>query len=164
MTNPAKFTSTISQTLSASERARVGLWLRIARVYNLAMRDLRASLRDECTMPQFDVLAQLNRAPEGLTFSALSERLLVTAGNLTGIVDRLEKQGLAKRETNPRDRRQIFIRLTDKGHEYCNKVIPQHEAEIVRVFAGISENTVLNLRADLDALAAALDRNPQPKA
>lgn len=143
--------------LSASERARVGLWIRLARCYNLAMRELRAGLRDECTMPQFDVLAQLERSPNGLTFSALSEKLLVTAGNLTGIVDRLEKQGLARRETNPKDRRQTFIKLTDAGQEYCGKVIPQHTHDIASLLGGLSENTVQNLRSDLDQLAALLD-------
>ena len=143
--------------LTPTERSRVGLWIRLARCYNLAMRDLRAGLREECTMPQFDVLAQLERSPEGLTFSALSEHLLVTAGNLTGIVDRLEKQGLALRETNPKDRRQTFIKLTDKGREYCEKVIPQHTRDIARLLSGLNDNTVQNLRGDLDKLAALLD-------
>jgi DNA-binding MarR family transcriptional regulator len=143
--------------LTPSEKARVGLWIRLARCYNLAMRDLRAGLREECTMPQFDVLAQLERSPEGLTFSALSEHLLVTAGNLTGIVDRLEKQGLALRETNPKDRRQTFIKLTDKGREYCSKVIPQHTHEIAKMLSGLNDNSVQNLRSDLDRLAALLD-------
>ncbi|MCB9894594.1 MAG: MarR family transcriptional regulator [Planctomycetes bacterium] len=143
--------------LTQSERARVGLWIRLARCYNLAMRDLRSGLREECTMPQFDVLAQLERSPEGLTFSSLSEKLLVTAGNLTGIVDRLEKQGLAFRETNPKDRRQTFIKLTDKGREYCDKIIPQHTHDIARLLAGLSDNTVQNLRGDLDKMAALLD-------
>ncbi|MCA8917022.1 MAG: MarR family transcriptional regulator [Planctomycetes bacterium] len=147
--------------LSSSERARVGLWIRLARCYNLAMRDLRSGLREECTMPQFDVLAQLERSPEGLTFSSLSEHLLVTAGNLTGIVDRLEKQGLAFRETNPKDRRQTFIKLTDKGREYCNKIIPQHTHDIAKLLSGLSDNTVQNLRGDLDQLAALLDRKQE---
>lgn len=146
-----------NKTLSVSERARIGLWIRMARCYNLAIRELRASLRDECTMPQFDVLAQLNRSPDGLTFSALSARLLVTAGNLTGIVDRLEKQELARRETNPEDRRQTFIKLTDKGREYCDKIIPHHESEIARLFGELSDNTVQNLRADLDQVAKMLE-------
>jgi DNA-binding MarR family transcriptional regulator len=141
-------------SLTPAERARVGMWIRLARCYNLAMRDLRSGLREECTMPQFDVLAQLARVEDGLTFSALSEKLLVTAGNLTGIVDRLEKLELARRETNPRDRRQIFIRLTPRGKEYCAKVIPEHERQIVKLFAGLSENDVQNLRADLDKIAA----------
>ena len=145
--------------LTPGDRARVGLWIRIARCYNLAMRDLRAGLREECTMPQFDVLAQLERSPDGLTFSVLSEKLLVTAGNLTGIVDRLERQGLARRETNPKDRRQTFIKLTDNGRSYCDKVIPQHTQDIAKLFSGLSDNTVQNLRADLDKLAAQLDGN-----
>lgn len=140
--------------LTSAERSRVGMWIRLARCYNLAMRELRGGLRAECTMPQFDVLAQLARTEDGLTFSALSERLLVTAGNLTGIVDRLEKLELVRRETNPRDRRQIFIRLTPRGREYCAKVIPEHERQIVKLFAGISENDVQNLRQDLDRMAA----------
>jgi DNA-binding MarR family transcriptional regulator len=147
----------MTNSLTPSERARVGLWIRLARCYNLAMRDLRTGLREECTMPQFDVLAQLERSPDGLTFSALSEKLLVTAGNLTGIVDRLEKQGLARRETNPKDRRQTFIKLTDKGREYCNKVIPMHTHDIARLLSDLSDNTVQNLRTDLDKLAALLD-------
>lgn len=144
--------------LTPSERARVGLWLRLARCYNLAMRELRSGLREECTMPQFDVLAQLERSPEGLTFSALSEKLLVTAGNLTGIVDRLEKQGLARRETNPADRRQTFIKLTDKGREYCDKIIPQHTHDIAKLFGGLTDNTVQNLRSDLEQLSTLLSK------
>ncbi|MCL4731110.1 MAG: MarR family transcriptional regulator [Planctomycetes bacterium] len=140
--------------LSAAERARVGMWIRLARCYNLAMRELRGGLRAECTMPQFDVLAQLARAEDGLTFSALSEKLLVTAGNLTGIVDRLEKLELVRRETTPRDRRQIFIRLTPRGKDYCAQLIPEHERQIVKLFAGLSENDVQNLRADLDKVAS----------
>ena len=144
-------------TLTQSQRARVGLWLRLARCYNLAMRELRTGLRKDCTMPQFDVLAQLERSPDGLTFSALSEKLLVTAGNLTGIVDRLEKQGLARRETNPRDRRQTFIKLTDEGRAYCDKVIPQHTQDIAKLLEGLSDNAVQNLRNDLAQLAGLLD-------
>lgn len=146
--------------LTPAERARVGMWIRLARCYNLAMRDLRSGLRDECTMPQFDVLAQLSRADDGLTFSALSEKLLVTAGNLTGIVDRLEKLELVRRETNPRDRRQIFIRLTPRGKDYCAKVIPEHERQIVKLFSGLSENDVQNLRGDLDRMAALFEAKP----
>lgn len=112
-------------------------------------------------MPQFDVLAQLERSPEGLTFSALSEKLLVTAGNLTGIVDRLEKQGLARRETNPADRRQTFIRLTDKGREYCDKIIPQHTHDVAKLFGGLSDNTVQNLRSDLEQLSTLLGKQTE---
>lgn len=143
--------------LSATERARVGMWLRLVRCYNLALRELSGKLRADCTIPQFDVLAQIRRSPEGLTFSALSEKLLVTAGNLTGIVDRLEKRGLARREVNPKDRRQTYIKLTPAGEKYCDEIIPRHEQQIIELFARLNDNTVQNLRTDLDALAQALD-------
>ncbi|MHC4840327.1 MAG: MarR family winged helix-turn-helix transcriptional regulator [Planctomycetota bacterium] len=148
--------------LSTAERARVGMWIRLARCSNLALRELRAKLRDDCTMPQFDVLAQLCRDEQGLTFSALSERLLVTAGNLTGIVDRLEKQGFVRRETNPQDRRQTFIRVTDKGQEYADFIIPRHEQDIIELFKDMPDNTVMNLRSDLDQLVRMLDQRPHP--
>jgi len=145
-------------SLTASEKARIGMWLRLVRCYNLAMRELRSGLREDCTMPQFDVLAQLRRAPDGLTFSALSERLLVTAGNLTGIVDRLEKNGFARREVNPRDRRQTFIKLTEAGVKHCDELIPRHERHIVELLDGLGDNEVQNLRNDLHALAQLLDK------
>lgn len=148
--------------LPPNERSRVGMWIRLARCANLAMRELRASLREDCTMPQFDVLAQLCRDEEGLTFSALSERLLVTAGNLTGIVDRLEKQGYVRRETNPQDRRQTFIRVTEEGQKYADFIIPRHEQDIVDLFSDVPNNTVLNLRSDLDELAKMLENRPTP--
>ncbi len=150
--------SELREPLLPAQRARVGMWIRLARCYNLAMRELAGGMRDECTMPQFDVLAQLARSEDGLTFSALSERLLVTAGNLTGIVDRLEKRDLVRRETNPRDRRQIFVRLTPQGRLYCAKVIPEHEQKIVALFAGMAENDVQNLRADLDKIATLFEK------
>lgn len=149
--------------LPPNERSRVGMWIRLARCANLAMRELRTNLREDCTMPQFDVLAQLCREEEGLTFSALSERLLVTAGNLTGIVDRLEKQGYVRRETNPRDRRQTFIRVTEEGHKYAHMIIPRHEQDIVNLFRDVPDNTVLNLRSDLDELAKMLEGRSTPK-
>ncbi|MCF6228105.1 MAG: MarR family transcriptional regulator [Planctomycetes bacterium] len=148
--------------LPPNERARVGMWIRLARCANLAMRELRTSLREDCTMPQFDVLAQLCREEKGLTFSALSERLLVTAGNLTGIVDRLEKQGYVRRETNPRDRRQTFIRVTEEGQKYADVVIPKHEQDIVNLFSKVPNNTILNLRSDLDELAKMLEKRSTP--
>jgi DNA-binding MarR family transcriptional regulator len=135
------------------------MWLRVVRCYSLAMRELRASLHGECTMPQFDVLAQLNRSPEGLTFSELSRRLVVTAGNLTGIVDRLAEQGLVRRQPDKQDRRHVFIRLTAAGQRYCEELIPRHERQIVELFRDLPDNTVKRLRGDLDSLASLLETN-----
>src|ERR1700730_8694119 len=71
-------------------REAIGVHVRIASCYNLLMREARSRInsRWRLTLPQFDVLAELARADErGFTFVELSRLLLVTSGNLTGIVD-----------------------------------------------------------------------------
>lgn len=144
--------------LQPAERAMIGMWLRLAKCYNLALREVRASLKDDCTLPQFDVLSQLKRAEAtGLTFSELSQKLLVTAGNLTGIIDRLEQQGLVRRETNPKDRRETFIKLTPKGLDTCSEIIPRHERDLVKIFDGLKPETVELLRSGLAQLRKHLD-------
>lgn len=135
----------------------VGMWLRLVKCYNLAMRMVRDSLRDEITLPQFDVLSQLSRMPDGLTFSQLSKLLLVTAGNLTGIIDRLEAQGLVKREQNPKDRRETFIKLTTEGRKLSDELIPKHENDIVQIFGGITDPQLETLRLALGELRSHLE-------
>src|SRR5215831_6942096 len=92
--------------------------LRIATCYNLLMREARQRVaqRWKLTLPQFDVLAELARADaRGFTFVELSRLLLVTSGNLTGIVDRLEEQRLVQRVPDAKDRRVIRVALTERG-------------------------------------------------
>ncbi len=82
-------------------------------------------------MPQFDVLAELARAPEqGFTFVELSRLLLVTSGNLTGIIDRLEDEGLVKREPELSDRRVTRMRLTPAGRRRMEEILPLHAADV----------------------------------
>lgn len=146
--------------LQPHERAMIGMWLRMAKCYNLALREVRASLKDDCTLPQFDVLSQLKRAEvTGLTFSELSRKLLVTAGNLTGIIDRLEQQGLVRRETNPKDRRETFIKLTPAGADTCAEIIPRHERDLIKIFSGLKPETVESLRNGLAELRKHLDEH-----
>ena len=138
----------------------IGMWLRMAKCYNLALREVRASLKDDCTLPQFDVLSQLKRAEvTGLTFSELSRKLLVTAGNLTGIIDRLEQQGLVRRETNPKDRRETFIKLTPAGSDTCAEIIPRHERDLIKIFSGLKPEVVESLRTGLAELRKHLDEH-----
>lgn len=96
------------------------------------MRGARQSVeRWGLTLPQFDVLAELSRAKtEGFTFVELSRLLLVTSGNLTGIVDRLEAEGLVRRETDTRDRRLVRIVLTKKGRRLAEEIMPLHAQDI----------------------------------
>ena len=69
------------------------------------------------TLPQFDVLAQLLRHDGPMTASELSQALLVTAGNVTGILDRLKSRALIRRTVNPVDRRVRYLSLTGRGRQ-----------------------------------------------
>jgi len=95
----------------------LGVHVRIASCYNLLMQEARVRVgsRWKLTLPQFDVLAELTRADHrGFTFVELSRLLLVTSGNLTGIVDRLEARQFIRREPDARDRRVVRVTLTKK--------------------------------------------------
>jgi DNA-binding MarR family transcriptional regulator len=111
--------------------------LRLATCRNLLMRESRRSVeRWGLTLPQFDVVAELGRAPrEGFTFVELSRLLLVTSGNLTGIVDRLEAEGLLERREDDRDRRLVRIVLTREGRRLVDDMLPFHARDIQSMLA-----------------------------
>ena len=111
---------------SADRHLAVSTWLRLLHGYALIERELRRAVAEHCTFPQFDVLSQLDREPAGLTFVELSRRLLVTAGNLTGIVDRLHAEGLVRRAVHPADRRAFRLTLTPKGRRLVRRAQGRH--------------------------------------
>jgi DNA-binding MarR family transcriptional regulator len=130
----------IPQPKGMQERTResVRTHLRIATCYNLLMREARQRIatRWNLTLPQFDVLAELARADAGgFTFVELSRLLLVTSGNLTGIVDRLEQQKMVARRPDIKDRRVIRVALTDKGRRLTDEVLPAHAADIEEILS-----------------------------
>lgn len=120
------------------------LWLRLLSCSNLVEREVRHRLRDEfdITLPRFDVLAQLDAASrdsvQGLTMSELSRRLMVTNGNLTGLIERLVQERLVSRAAAPADRRTQIVRLTKKGKAALDAMTPAHEGWIEHLFAGLS--------------------------
>lgn len=122
--------------------------VRLATCYNLLMREarLRIAERWSLTLPQFDVLAELTRAAAGgFTFVELSRLLLVTSGNLTGIVDRLESQGLVKRQPGKQDRRVVRITLTPKGRAMTRQMLPRHADDIADALAFLPCDRMLQL-------------------
>jgi DNA-binding MarR family transcriptional regulator len=153
-------------------RESVRTHLRIATCYNLLMREARRRVvnRWNLTLPQFEVLAELARADAGgFTFVELSRLLLVTSGNLTGIVDRLEDQRLVDRRPDGKDRRVIRVALTDKGRRATSHMLPAHAADIEEILsfmprAALSELSELlgRLRDGLHARAA-LGGAPVPR-
>jgi DNA-binding MarR family transcriptional regulator len=143
---------------TAAKRA-AALWVRLAKCYGLVLRDVRAfESRAAVTLPQFDALAQLLRHPEGATATALSEALLVTRGNVTGIVARLVARGLVRREVLPRDRRAAILRLTPRGRRIAAAHVARHERHLRKVFGSLRASDQAALRRSLDRLRRSLER------
>ncbi|MCC5971924.1 MAG: MarR family transcriptional regulator [Pararhodobacter sp.] len=137
---------------SLSKR-RLKMWIRMLRLTRTAEADLRDFLRREhdTTLPRFDVMAALYRRREALTMSELSRLLLVSNGNATAVVDRLEKDGMARRTPAPTDRRTVHVALTEAGLTAFEAMAQQHEARIDALFSGMTAE-------DLDALRDILHR------
>ncbi|MCI3207750.1 MULTISPECIES: MarR family transcriptional regulator [Pandoraea] len=114
------------------EHDALRLWLRLLTCANMIETDIRSRLRQEfdCTLPRFDLLAQLDRHPEGLKMGELSKRMMVTGGNVTGITDQLEKEGWVTRETVVNDRRAFLIKLTPRGKKAFSNMARAHEGWI----------------------------------
>lgn len=129
------------------------MWIRLLAVTRAAESELREFLRvkHDTTLPRFDVLAALYRRSDGVTMSELSRMLLVSNGNATTVVDRLEKDGLVRRTPSEADRRTVFVALTPEGLAQFEGLAAQHEAEVSRVFGVLSER-------DLDVVTDILKR------
>ncbi|MFN3885298.1 MAG: MarR family winged helix-turn-helix transcriptional regulator, partial [Rhodocyclaceae bacterium] len=113
------------------------LWLRMLTCTQLVEQRVRRRLRTEfqTTLPRFDLMAQLERHPEGLQMKELSRRLMVTGGNVTGVTDQLVREGLVERLSVPDDRRAYRVRLTPAGREAFARMAHAHEQWIVEAFA-----------------------------
>lgn len=144
----------IVRDLPAGRNPELRLWLRLLSCTNLITSEVRQRLRAEfgLTLPQFDLMAQLYRQTEGLRLSELSRRMMVSNGNLTGLVDRLLADGLVARETDSSDRRAFVVRLTEQGAEAFANVARVHERWIRQMFAGLDEDQLAELTTDLGVL------------
>jgi len=124
-----------------SEHAQeLRLWLRLLTCSQLIEKRVRGGLREQfdTTLPRFDLMAQLERHPEGLKMKELSHRLMVTGGNVTGITDQLVAEGLVERAVVEGDRRAFMVRLTPEGRSTFEQMAVQHEQWIVQAFEGLS--------------------------
>jgi DNA-binding MarR family transcriptional regulator len=142
----------LSATDPLSKR-RLKMWIRLLGVTRGAESHLREFLRldHDTTLPRFDVLAALYRRRDGVTMTELSRMLLVSNGNATTVVDRLESDGHVRRTPSETDRRTVFVALTPPGVTLFERLAEEHEREISRLFGGLSE-------ADLDRLTEILKR------
>src|SRR3954468_1960171 len=117
------------------------LWLRLLTCTQIIEKQVRGGLRGryDTTLPRFDLMAQLERAPEGLKMNELSRRMMVTGGNVTGITDQLVKEGLVERLAQPSDRRAFRVRLTRSGTKAFAEMAREHEAWIVGLLSGLGK-------------------------
>jgi DNA-binding MarR family transcriptional regulator len=139
------------------DHSALRIWLRLLTCTQLIERRVRSGLREEfgTTLPRFDLMAQLERHPEGLKMNELSRLLMVTGGNVTAIVDQLEKEGLVERGS-PADRRAWSIRLTSAGKKSFAEMARAHEQWVVELLAGLTSrerDELLKLLAKLKSHA-----------
>ena len=112
------------------------LWLRLLTCTQLVEKQVRNNLREQfdTTLPRFDLMAQLQRNPDGLKMNELSRRMMVTGGNVTGITDQLVAERLVERQEVDGDRRAYCVRLTAQGRKTFDDMARQHEEWIVSSF------------------------------
>lgn len=129
---------------TAADHAALRLWLRLLTCTNLIEGQIRSHLRNDfdITLPRFDLMAQLERHPEGLKMGELSKRMMVTGGNVTGITDQLVDEGLVVRDDNPKDRRAYIVKLTPAGRKVFKQMAEAHEKWVLELFSGLSERDV----------------------
>ena len=135
---------TRAQERPDDHKADVRLWLRLLTCTALIEGEVRTRLRHQfaATLPRFDLMAQLERMPEGMTLGELSRRMMVSNGNVTGLVERLVKQTFVERLQSHDDRRAAFVRLTPAGRRAFAEMAEQHAAWIAGLFEGLSDTDV----------------------
>jgi DNA-binding MarR family transcriptional regulator len=144
------------ETGHGTPKERLRLWLKLLKATRMVEAELRERLRleFETTLPRFDVLAALRRAPKGLRMSALSAELKVSNGNVTGIVDRLVADGFVVRVPVDNDRRAMVVRLTERGKSRFDAMAQAHESWIDGLMGGVSPEMARDLSGALDQVSA----------
>src|SRR5438445_1399979 len=125
----------------------IRLWLRPLTGTSLIEGEVRSRLRErfDVTLPRFDRMAQLDKVPDGMTLSDVSKRMMVSNGNVTGLVERLVESGHLDRRTSETDRRVQVIRLTRSGRAEFRKMAAEHQSWIADMFGDLSPKDVREL-------------------
>jgi len=142
-----------TRRIDTASKRRLKMWIRLIAATRAAENELREFLRTrhDTTLPRFDVMAALYRCPDGTSMSELSRMLLVSNGNATAVVDRLEADGLVRRTPSASDRRTVIVALTREGILRFERMAADHERAVAEHFAHLSD-------ADVETLTAILKR------
>lgn len=142
-------------------QSNMRLWLSLLGCFTSVERTIRRRLLKECnaTLPRFDALNALANFPKGLTMGELAALLMVSNGNVTGVIKRLNEAGLVKQFTPERDRRSQVVRLTRKGHDAWEEMQAEYSAAIDELFSEISSADIETLTAKLMKAQAHIDKS-----
>ncbi|WP_338448140.1 MarR family transcriptional regulator [Niallia oryzisoli] len=95
--------------------------------------------KNNLSITEFSVLEVLYHKGRQ-TINEIGNKVLISSGSMTYVIDKLEKKGLLKRVACPNDRRAIHVTLTDAGNETLEKVMPEHEELVESIFASLTNN------------------------
>ena len=140
--------------MSAMSKDRLRFWFRAYGAVSAIEREISSRLRARfgASLARFDLMAHLFAAPHGLTMGELTKRLLVSGGNVTGVVERLGKEGLVSREVDGADRRVYRVGLTGAGRKLFEEMAEEHEAWVSELLAGLDPQEMARATALLEGL------------
>jgi DNA-binding MarR family transcriptional regulator len=144
----------LASRLTHEHHQSLKLWLRMLSCTVRIENEIRSRLRATfgITLPRFDLMAQLERHPDGLRMGELSKRMMVTGGNVTGITDQLEQEKLVVRVPDPKDRRAYAVKLTDEGRRAFADMAAVHERwieELLQDVAGDDKAALIDLLSQM---------------
>lgn len=150
--------------LTQDDRLDLRSWLRLLTCTNMIEAEVRKRLREEfgITLARFDLLAQLDRAGSGLTMGELSRRMMVTNGNVTGLIDRLVDEDLVTRVPKPDDRRVQIIELTRAGRRSFERMSMAHAGWITELFGDLDRGHLASLYEELAHLKSSIAAKTGP--
>lgn len=141
-----------------TDTKKLALWIRLVANSNIIEKEIRNLFRSEfgVTLPRFDLMSALYREQGGLTMGELSKKMLVSNGNVTGIVERLQKEGLVKRWALPTDRRIYSVGLTPKGRTDFKVMADRHKEWVADILGGLNDEELEPLINQMDRLGQIL--------
>ncbi|MGK5079732.1 MarR family winged helix-turn-helix transcriptional regulator [Janthinobacterium sp. HLX7-2] len=149
----------LASRLTQDHHQSLKLWLRMLSCTVKIENEVRSRLRATfgITLPRFDLMAQLERFPDGLRMGELSRRMMVTGGNITGITDQLEQEKLVVRVVDPKDRRSYSVKLTPAGRRAFDEMARVHEGWIAELLQGVTPDEKSQLIALLSHMKQQLN-------
>ncbi len=147
--------------MTSGNREALRLWLQLLNLTTVVEKKIRKNLKAQfnTTLPRFDILANLERAGKKVTMGDLTEMLLVSKGNVTGVVASLVDQGFVKRERDKHDKRTHYLCLTDKGRREFSRQAKAHRDWINDCFSGLDTNEISSMVDQLSNLKDVVSEN-----